>query len=148
MINLNSTPFMKENDKRNPYGPNYYSLPLDTKIYNKFNLVRRFVHINEDDHYLILKWNAGYCLGIFGSFIGGFLIAWGFKGILKKLSINKVLDVFNDFPRIYFGGFCFASTFFAYDILSKKYIIELCEPMMNKYLAEAVKNGFEDYEIS
>ena len=32
--------------------------------------------------------------------------------------------------------------------MSEYYIKSLCEPMMNKYLFDAINNGFEDYEIS
>lgn len=36
---------MGENDPKNPYGPNYEELPIDTKIYYKYNRVRQYVHL-------------------------------------------------------------------------------------------------------
>ena len=40
---------MKETDPKNPYGPNYEELPQSTKIYYKFNKVKKYVHFSKED---------------------------------------------------------------------------------------------------
>ena len=40
---------MSETDPQNPYGPNYEELPYETKVYYKFNKIRRYIHYTKED---------------------------------------------------------------------------------------------------
>ncbi len=43
---------------------------------------------------------------------------------------------------------CSASITFSYFFFSEKFVDDVCIPLTDKYKAEAIKNGFEDYDIS
>lgn len=43
------TPFMDETHPLNPYGVNYVGHPVDSKLFYKFNTMKKFVHMEEED---------------------------------------------------------------------------------------------------
>ena len=50
MSNLRpQTPFMGENHPLNPYGNNYIDHPYETKLFYKFNCVKKYVHLSPED---------------------------------------------------------------------------------------------------
>lgn len=54
---------MEETDPRNPFGPNYQDLPYDTKVYYKFNKVRKYVHFDKEDQDKVIWNNYEFVLG-------------------------------------------------------------------------------------
>jgi len=61
--------FMEETSPLNPYGPNYHFLAYDTKVYNKFNRLKRYVHLTPEDTERLLKGNVYYFCGIVTSLL-------------------------------------------------------------------------------
>jgi len=140
-------PFMAETDPKNPYGPNYEELPYDTKVYYKFNKVRKFVHFDKEDQEKIVKSNYEFVLGMLGAVGGGCLVGL----LLRKYGLrhfSKIDEWIDSYSHVYYGLFFAGSGTTAYYWYSDKYIKEICEPFIDKYLQQAIKNGFDNYEIS
>ena len=138
--------FMEETSPLNPYGPNYYFLAYDTKVYNKFVRVKRHVHLTPEDTETLVKGNVYYFCGMISSFLFGLTLGIA----LKRLFINRFIrmnELVEDHPRIYYGLFGSCLTTIGYSYLTDYYIMQLCYPMIGKYLDKAIENGFEDYEI-
>jgi hypothetical protein len=70
-----STPFMSENHPLNPYGNNFIDHPYESKLFYKFNQVKQYVHMEENDSYRVSLYSfyffGGVAGALFGS-IGGF----------------------------------------------------------------------------
>lgn len=143
-----SSPYMSLTDSRNPYGPNYSGHAYDTKVFNKFNSVKRFVHMEEKDQKTLLYGNVAYFFGLFGAFLGGATISIVLKKMVLKLKLKKINELIEDYHGAYFSAFTFSATLGGYWWWSNWYVLGLCEPLLGKYLEEAKRNGFENYEIS
>jgi len=63
LVNKSISPFMKETDPKNPYGPNFEDLPMETKIYYKYTAIKKFVHFTEPDQKKLLNANLMYIGG-------------------------------------------------------------------------------------
>ncbi len=81
---------MGENDPKNPYGPNYEELPIDTKIYYKYNRVRQYVHLDDEDTDFLYRSN----LKFMGYFLGYFTLSIT-SGIILKSLIKRSFHEFN-----------------------------------------------------
>lgn len=138
--------FMEENSPLNPYGPNYFFLAYDTKVYNKFIRLRRYVHFSPEDNNRILKANIYYFLGLVTSFLMGISLGIAVKRVLIK-RITKINDFVEDHPRVYFGVMGSGLTTLGYSFLNDYYMVNIYYPLMSKYLENAKENGFEDYKI-
>lgn len=141
-----NSPLMEETSSLNPYGPNYYFLAYDTKVYNKFNRLKRYVHLSPEDTDKLIKGNVYYFLGI----ITSFFIGVGFGLAIKKTVLKKSLNLtefIEDYPRFYYGLIGSGVTTIGYSFLNDYYIMRICFPMIETYLEKAKENGFEDYDI-
>jgi hypothetical protein len=145
--NQEINPFMPETDPKNPYGPNYEELPYDTKIYYKFNRIRKFVHFDQGDQEKIVNSNYEFVLGMTASLALGSLFALGLRKYGLK-HIPRLDDWIDSYSHIYYGLFFAGTGTASYYYYSDKYIKDICEPFTEKYLSDAIKNGFDNYEIS
>ncbi len=146
--NESANPFMEEVDPRNPYGPNYEELPYDTKVYYKFNRVKKFVHLEKDDQDQMLNFNYKYIFGMLGAAVVGCVGGYAIKRFLIKPFFSNFEDWIDQFSGVYYGLFFAGSATLAYYKLDDMYIKQVCYPLLDKYLDQAIKNGFEDYKIS
>ena len=62
---------MNEYHPLNPYGYNYIEHPQQTKLYYKYNLIRKHVHISEDDEYKLMKEGAFIPAGVITALVFG-----------------------------------------------------------------------------
>lgn len=141
-------PFMEETDPKNPYGPNYEELPFDTKVYYKFNRVKKFVHLSKEDQDTVLNYDFKYFFGTVAAAAIGCLAGYGLKKFVIRPYLNKLDDWIEQLPHMYYGLYFAGGATLAYYQIGDWYIKDVCYPMLDKYLPEAVKNGFDDYEIS
>ncbi|CAD8183868.1 unnamed protein product [Paramecium pentaurelia] len=142
------TPFMSENHPLNPYGNNFIDHPYESKIFYKFNSVKQYVHLEEDDQFRISKYSAYFAFGLGGTLIG---TIGGFHLLLKyvfKPYYTTTFEHFNHYKHLYLGLLVASSVTFMYTYLTTLYINNVSRPLLYKYLDEAKKNGFQDYEIS
>jgi len=146
--NESVNPFMEEVDPKNPYGPNYEELPFDTKVYYKFNRVKKFVHIDKDDQEKMFNYNFKFIFGILGAVAVGCLTGYGLKRFFIKPYLSNVDDFLEQAPHLYYGLFFAGSATWAYYKMDELYIKQVCYPLLDKYLPQAITNGFEDYTIS
>ena len=70
---------MDDLDPKNPYGPNYEELSYNTKLYYKFNKVKKHVHFSEKDKNTLL--NAH--LKMFMATAGAFSLSLGIAYFMK-----------------------------------------------------------------
>jgi hypothetical protein len=145
--NQDVNPFMLETDPRNPYGPNYEELPYETKLYYKFNRVRKYVHFEPEDQDKILKSNYDFTFGMIGIVTVGCLAGLALRRYGLK-HIGKLDEMIDNYSNFYYGFFFAGSGTFAYYYMSDKYVKDICEPFLTKYTDKAVANGFDNYEIS
>lgn len=138
--------FLEDTNPLNPYGPNYYYLAYDTKVYNKFIRLRRYVHFDASDNDRLIRANIYYFLGIVGSFLVGLSFGIAAKRVSGK-RFTKLNDLMEDYPRVYFGIMGSLFTTIGYSFLNDYYMNRIYFPFMEKYLGEAKMNGFEDYTI-
>lgn len=141
-------PYMEETDPRNPYGPNYEELPYETKVYYKFNKVRKFVHLDKDDQDKLLSANFQSIFGTIASTAVGCLFAYGLRRFAIKPNLPRIDETIASHANLYYGFFFAGAGTLAYFQLGDMYIRDVSAPMLDKYLAEAIKNGFDDYKIS
>jgi len=146
--NESVNPFMEEIDPKNPYGPNYEELPYDTKVYYKFNRVKKFVHIDKGDQETMFNYNFKYVFGMIGAVTLGCLTGYGIRRLFIKPYLTRTEDFIEQIPHLYYGVFFAGSATMAYYKLDEMYTKDICYPLLDKYLPEAIKNGFEDYTIS
>lgn len=141
-------PFISETDPKNPYGPNYEELPYHTKVYYKFNRLKKFVHLEKEDSEKIMLFNMQFAFLA----LGGAAITSGFAYLMKRFLIKPNFGTFHEFldrySHVYYGVLIAGSTTAVYHYNSKHYIDQICQPFIDKYMAQALDNGFEDYKIS
>jgi hypothetical protein len=145
--NQDVNPFMPETDPKNPYGPNYEELPYDTKVYYKFNKVRKFVHFEPEDQEKIVKSNYDFTFGMMGAITAGCL----FGLVLRRYGLKRIPridDLLENHTNLYYGFWFAGSGTWAYYALSEVYVKDICDPFLTKYTQKAIENGFDNYEIS
>lgn len=91
------SPFMQETDPRNPYGPNYEELPFETKIYYKYNKVKKYVHFAKEDEDVILNANFKFMFGLLGTITGSIVSAYILKRFIFKPFIPKIFEYCSDY---------------------------------------------------
>lgn len=138
--------FMNETSQFNPYGPNYYYLAYDTKVYNKFILMKKFTQFSKEDSEKLLWANIFYFSGMFFSVVCGLSLGVLAKKAGSRISY-KIADIIKNHPQIYYLFFSFSGVCVGYSFLNDYYIMNVCNTIMNKYIDDAKKNGFEDYEV-
>lgn len=141
-------PFMPETDPKNPYGPNYEELPYETKVYYKFNKIRKHVHLDKEDDERIVKFNLTFMFGILGSALLGCGVGYGIRRAIFKPYFVRIDDALIDYGRPYYGVFFAGAATIAYNYFSQRYVEEVCIPLTSKYIKTATENGFQDYKIS
>jgi hypothetical protein len=146
--NEGTNPFMLETDSKNPYGPNYEGLPLESKIYYKYARVKKFVHFADEDSKMVIDTDMKWLLGIFCYVSAGAISSIFLKNLVAKRSSKRIFELLDTYSTLYYGvavAQAFTSGYFA---LNSYYVKTVCNPMIDKYLKQAIDNGFEDYEIS
>lgn len=141
-------PYMEETDPRNPYGPNYEELPYETKVYYKFNRVKKFVHLDKEDQDKMLSANFQSVFGTLGSMALGCVFAYGLRRFAVKPYFSKLDEIIGNYSNLYYGFFFAGFGTLAYFQLGDMFVRDISAPFLDKYLAEAIKNGFDDYQIS
>ena len=140
---------VSETDPNNPYGPNYYFLPRQSKVYYKYLRLSKFVHLDKKDEEALLNFNYIFYGGVILSIAAGYFLSKGLMvGIVPRFA-----------PRVYMGwssgskfmmnglmGSLFGSL--AYFKLNNYYSNNYIEVLTNKYIDRAIENGFVDYKIS
>ena len=128
-----SNPYMQETDPRNPFGPNYEDLPYDTKVYYKFNKVRKYVHMDKEDQEKII-WNNYEFLG--GTSVVTALcmgLGYGIRYLMVE-KYHKGYSLLTNYSNIYYGLFFSAGITTAYYYYTDVYMKDIVYPMLDKYL--------------
>lgn len=141
-----NTIFLEETSSLNPYGPNYYYLAYDTKVLNKFNRMKMFTQISKEDTERILWGNIYHFSGMIFSLLFGVGIGFFSQTMISKVS-PRLHEKIKFYPRTYYGFFSFPMIALGYSAMNDYYIRNVCIYLMDKYIDEAKKNGFEDYEL-
>lgn len=142
-----TTGVLLETDPLNAYGPNYNDLHRTIKIYYKFLRVRKYIQAEPEDEDQLLKYNFKFYFGVIGTALLGYNIAKGFAHLTLQ-KFPRALNHTNKYKGAYYGLFGAAIASVVHSYLYTQFSNEFCEPFIEKYREEAVKNGFDDYEIS
>ncbi|KAL4475784.1 hypothetical protein ABPG72_011561 [Tetrahymena utriculariae] len=148
LVNNQIQPFMSETNPRNPYGCNYEELEYETKVFYKYQEIKKHVHFSEQDQNKVIQANFMYMAGVTLSVLGSL----GLGYVMKKNQVFSRLRTLHilaeEYTNFYYGFFVAASGSFSYFYCNRYYIQEVCKPLMMKYLEGAKENGFQDYRIS
>jgi hypothetical protein len=146
MARYKSNPFMEEHDERNPFGPNYLYLDYDTKVNFKFSNMSRHIILREEDEKL--KFNHGLVLvGSVPAALGwSYLLCWGICKLIEPLQFRYPLLAYR--KSLICPALMAVSATLAYKYASDEYHQKVTVVLSEKYLQEAIKNGFKDYKIS
>ena len=141
--------FIEETDPNNPYGPNYYFLPHYTKQYYKYLRMSKFVHIDRMDEEALLNFNYIYYTSIILSTSLGYYISKGVSSVLLRRLTPRFYSLMTASFAIPFHGvtgsiLCTSTYFYMNDYYSDNYT----RVLYNKYINDAINNGFVDYPIS
>ena len=142
-----STGVLLETDPQNPYGPNYFELHNTIKIYYKFLRIRKYVQADPEEEDEFLKYNYKFYFGVIGAAMLGYLSAFYVANLVFR-PFSRVLTHTNRWRGFYYGIFGGTSAALAHSYLYTQFAREYCIPFIEKYKKEAIKNGFDDYEIS
>ena len=139
---------MSETDPRNPYGPNFSQLPREVKIYYKFLRMKAFVHVSQGDS----DRQVYYTTKFYYTLAGAALVGLGTTYLLNNAIISKKFPVIGKTVSRnfrFFGGIGAAfGIVCAYDHVNDEFIDDYCVDFLDKYKLEAIKHGFDDYDIS
>ena len=140
--------YMSDTNPLNPYGMNYIDHSYESKIIYKFNTLKRYVHLKEEDELRISYGSISFFGGIFlAALLSAGVCKFTYEGPIKKYT-PYIYDLIKPKGYIYAGIIVGLSAAYAYGELTTVYTNYICRPLMLKYLDSAIKNGFEDYEIS
>lgn len=143
-----SSLILEDTNPNHAYGPNYYMLPRELKVYYKYIRLRKFVHVKVEDEKEIIKFNYFFYFGIIASIFGVYNFSRFFnKFVLKKIS-NPTYRHVKKLPVAYFGVPASLAGSLTYGYLNVYFVKNYCYDFMDKYRDEAIQNGFDDYDIS
>jgi len=94
---------MDEMDPKNPYGLNYEELSYNTKLYYKFNRLKKYVHLSEEDKNILLYAQAKIFLATTGSFTVSMAIAYFLKHRIYPKYIPTLHNLANEYSKFYYA---------------------------------------------
>ena len=139
---------VSEYDPTNPYGPNYHMFDREMKLYYKFIRMKKFVHVDKEDKDRYIDYNFDFYSFLSGAAVAAFFGTY----LINRFVFLPRIPYFGEFIKSNFvlAGGCMAgaTVFLLFDYKNDQFINEYCDGFLEKYVEEAVLNGFEDYEIS
>jgi hypothetical protein len=135
---------IEETDPSNPFGPNYIMFSYAKKAAKKYARMRRHIRISEEDSrqmtqeylYIFRKYSQWPVLVFFG--------IWGAQAVARAFKYKMV-------PRWATTSRFLVPFIMLYRVTDEAHaelVSRVHVPMTEKYLKEAIKNGFLDYKIS
>eukprot|EP01016_Furgasonia_blochmanni_P022557 TRINITY_DN2454_c0_g2_i10.p1 TRINITY_DN2454_c0_g2~~TRINITY_DN2454_c0_g2_i10.p1 ORF type:complete len:197 (-),score=25.90 TRINITY_DN2454_c0_g2_i10:65-655(-) len=138
--NQSVIPFLAETDPRNPYGPNYETLPYSTKVVYKFNRLKKHIHMTPEDHNLYIYFHYETLASIIFGVGGGALLALGLKRFVFRPLFPRAYERIDEHNKIFSGFFAALCSTGLYVYSSERYTKYVCEPYIERYVDQAIKN--------
>ena len=138
-------PIIFEEDPTNPFGKNYTKLSEDRKLVFKYKMMKTYIKFSrEDDEKLILEYlKLGGEIAFPSAVIGSTCVVVDLVRNWK----NQTIQRFKRSLLVFYVPFMIFS-FMGYQQKWPSFCRRVYDPLMQKYMQKAVKNGFVDYDIS
>jgi len=139
---------LSEFDAHNPYGPNSMGIEAHHKIYYKFLQMKKFVHAPIEESDILLKYNVNF-YGFMGAVCAiSFTATWALSRFILHKRFPILHGLFSK-QHVLFGGMLSAAgVWLTVDYKMDQFTRQYCNRFIEKYMDQAIKNGFEDYPIS
>ncbi|EGR32900.1 hypothetical protein IMG5_067410, partial [Ichthyophthirius multifiliis] len=95
---------MSDTDPRNPYGYNYEEFEYESKVFYKYQQIKKYIHFIPEDQEKVTNANFIYIGGMFLATLcslgSGYLIRSSYIFKNKIIFLHKFIQ---EYPKIYYG---------------------------------------------